>query len=86
VRIDPLPNASRKETALSTPIFMGHGDADEKKPYVLGEAVARTMRAAGYSVDWKLYQGLGHWYKIPDEIDDIVNFIREKVRWEMSGN
>ncbi|KAI0506169.1 phospholipase/carboxylesterase [Xylaria bambusicola] len=71
------------QTASSTPIFLGHGDVDEKKPYVHGENAARTMRAAGYNVDWKLYPGLGHWYKIPDEIDDIVQFIRNRVGWEM---
>ncbi|KAI0876764.1 phospholipase/carboxylesterase [Hypoxylon argillaceum] len=68
-----------QQTASSTPIFLGHGDADEKKPYALGEGAVRTMRAAGYNVEWKLYPGLGHWYKIPDEIDDIVNFICSRV-------
>ncbi|KAJ3576256.1 hypothetical protein NPX13_g3763 [Xylaria arbuscula] len=73
----------QQQTASSTPIFLGHGDADEKKPYVLGEDAARTMRAAGYNVEWKLYPGLGHWYKIPNEIDDIVQFIRSRAGWEM---
>ncbi|KAJ8127714.1 hypothetical protein O1611_g5920 [Lasiodiplodia mahajangana] len=72
------------QTASSTPIFLGHGDADEKKPYALGEDAARTMRAAGFDVEWKLYPGLGHWYKIPDEIDDIVQFIRNRVGWEIT--
>ncbi|KAI3343430.1 phospholipase/carboxylesterase [Ustulina deusta] len=73
-----------KETASSTPIFLGHGDADQKKPYELGESAARTMRAAGYNVEWKLYPGLGHWYRIPDEIDDIVEFICNRVGWKMT--
>ncbi|KAI0408361.1 phospholipase/carboxylesterase [Xylaria palmicola] len=80
----PLSNATRDQTAVSTPVFLGHGDADEKKPYVLGEAAARTMRAAGYSVDWRLYPGLGHWYKILEEIDDIVTFISEKAGWQLA--
>ncbi|KAK5626871.1 hypothetical protein RRF57_002586 [Xylaria bambusicola] len=75
--------AEQLQTASSTAIFLGHGDVDEKKPYVQGEDAARTMRAAGYNVDWKLYPELGHWYKIPDEIDDIVQFIRNRVGWEM---
>ncbi|KAI0553985.1 acyl-protein thioesterase [Xylaria curta] len=62
-----LPNATTSQTALSTPIFVGHSDANEKKPYILGEAAARTTRAAG------------HWYKIPEEIDDIVGLIRGEV-------
>ncbi|KAI0141779.1 phospholipase/carboxylesterase [Xylariaceae sp. FL1272] len=73
------------QTASSTLIFLGHGDADEKKPHHLGEAAARTMRAAGYEVEWKLYPDLGHWYKIPDEIDDIVEFIRNRVGWTMAA-
>ncbi|KAI1293388.1 acyl-protein thioesterase [Xylaria venustula] len=82
--LDPLLDVTTvDQTASSTPIFLGHGDADEKKPYKQGEAAARTMRAAGYSVEWRLYAGLGHWYKIPDEIDDIAEFISRRVGWEM---
>ncbi|KAI0973170.1 acyl-protein thioesterase [Xylaria arbuscula] len=82
--LDPLPDVTTvAQTASSTPVFLGHGDADEKKPYKQGEAAARTMRAAGYCVEWRLYAGLGHWYKIPDEIDDIAEFISKKVGWEM---
>ncbi|RYP68257.1 hypothetical protein DL771_006759 [Monosporascus sp. 5C6A] len=77
--LPPLPSRAKETTACSTPIYLGHGDADEKKPYALGEAAARTMRAAGYEVSWKLYPGLGHWYKVPDQIDDIVEFLRETV-------
>ena len=41
------------------------------------------MRTAGYRVEWKLYSGLGHWYKFPEEIDDIVEFISSHVGWEI---
>ncbi|KAI8632954.1 phospholipase/carboxylesterase [Xylariaceae sp. FL1651] len=76
--------AYQNGTASLTPIFLGHGDADEKKPYALGEAAARTTCAAGFSVEWKLYPGLGHWYRIPEVIDDIVEFIRNRVGWKMT--
>ncbi|KAI1496307.1 phospholipase/carboxylesterase [Biscogniauxia marginata] len=81
--LPPLLNTTGEKTARSTPIFLGHGDADEKKPHILGEAATRTMRAAGYDVVWKLYPELGHWYKVPYEIDDIVDFIRTKVGWNI---
>lgn len=42
------------------------------------------MRAAGYCVDWKRYENQGHWYKIPDQIDDIVNFI-SRIGWNMKA-
>ncbi|KAI6093906.1 acyl-protein thioesterase [Hypoxylon rubiginosum] len=79
--LDPLPHPTRETTASRTPVFLGHGNMDEKKPVKQGEAAARAMRAAGYKVQWKSYADLGHWYKIPDEIDDIVNFIQCEIGW-----
>lgn len=67
----------------STPVFIGHGEADEKVKPALGEGACRILRSAGYDVTWKGYAGLGHWYKVPDEIDDILEFIREKVGWSL---
>ncbi|XXG94757.1 hypothetical protein Hte_001015 [Hypoxylon texense] len=81
--LDPLPHPTRETTASVTPIFLGHGNLDEKKPVEQGEAAARAMRAAGYKVRWKPYADLGHWYKIPDEIDDIVDFIQLEVKWPL---
>ncbi|KAI0011984.1 acyl-protein thioesterase [Xylariaceae sp. FL0662B] len=75
--ISPTPEAAAK----LTPVFLGHGDADEKRPVEQGEAAARTLQTAGYRVQWRSYAGLGHWYKIPDEINDIVEFIRSQVGW-----
>ena len=80
-----LKQPAKARTAYLTPVFLGHGMADEKVPCSLGEAAARTMRQAGYSVEWKCYTNQGHWYKIPDEIDDIVNFINSQVGWESSA-
>ncbi|KAF5122556.1 Acyl-protein thioesterase 1 [Metarhizium anisopliae] len=75
---------SKEKTACRTPVFLGHGMADEKVPWVLGEAAAELMRNVGYQVEWKCYQDQGHWYKIPDEIDDICNFIVSRVGWEVA--
>ncbi|OIW23854.1 phospholipase/carboxylesterase [Coniochaeta ligniaria NRRL 30616] len=73
------------QTAHGTPVFLGHSNNDDKVPCSLGEAMRRTVERAGYEVEWKCYQGLGHWYKIPDEIDDVVEFIRNKVGWEVAS-
>ncbi|KPM35902.1 hypothetical protein AK830_g10679 [Neonectria ditissima] len=78
-----LDHRSQEKTAFQTPVFLGHGQADDKVPYALGEWAAQLMRDAGYQVDWKCYENQGHWYKIPDEIDDICNFIAFKVGWEV---
>ncbi|PNY28723.1 Acyl-protein thioesterase [Tolypocladium capitatum] len=81
----PVEDPGYEKTALSTPIFLGHGSVDDKVPCSVGEAMAGTMQRAGYEVEWKCYQGQGHWYKIPDEIDDIVQFLRSVVGWRMGS-
>jgi predicted esterase len=73
-----------EENCALTPIFLGHGRADEKVAIELGDHVAKTFIAAGYEVTWKEYPNLGHWYKSPDEIDDITEFIQTKMGWPLS--
>jgi len=70
---------------LSTPIFLGHGKLDEKVNVKLGEEAASVFSSMGMQVSWKSYPDLGHWYKVPEEIDDIVQFIHEKVEWDTSN-
>ncbi|KAF7544931.1 hypothetical protein G7Z17_g9566 [Cylindrodendrum hubeiense] len=79
-----LKRATKERTSCLTPVFLGHGSVDEKVPCVLGESAAKVMRDSGYQVDWKCYEGQGHWYKIPDEIDDIVSFITSRVGWKVA--
>jgi predicted esterase len=70
----------------TTPIFLGHGRADEKVTIELRDHVAKTFIAAGYQVTWKEYPDLGHWYKSPDEIDDVKEFIQAKMGWSLSSS
>ncbi|CAK7271092.1 hypothetical protein SEPCBS119000_004423 [Sporothrix epigloea] len=81
--LEPLDCPSQEKTAYQTPVFLGHGTADEKVPCSLGEGAAQFLQNAGYKVVWKPYENQGHWYKIPDEIDDICSFIATKVGWEI---
>jgi predicted esterase len=82
---DMLNNPAREVTSIATPVFHGHGDSDEKVKPSLGATASTTLSLIGYEVTWKTYQARGHWYKIPDEIDDIVQFIRDRVGWELTG-
>ncbi|KAH9885709.1 acyl-protein thioesterase [Xylariomycetidae sp. FL2044] len=86
VGLEPISHQTREATAGLTPVFLVHGVADDKKPVEAGEAAAKTLQAAGYEVQWKAYPDLGHWYKIPDEIDDIVDFIRTRVGWPVKAS
>lgn len=76
---------SSEVMARGTPVFLGHGSEDEKVPCSLGEGMAETVRRAGYDVTWRRYEGLGHWYKIPEEMDDIVDFLRSTAGWPVEG-
>ncbi|KAJ7188942.1 Alpha/Beta hydrolase protein [Mycena filopes] len=58
-----------------TPIFLGHGTHDERVMIKLGEQARDVLVRLGCDVQWKEYDE-GHWYKVPDEIDDLVTWLR----------
>ncbi|KAH7010784.1 LOW QUALITY PROTEIN: Alpha/Beta hydrolase protein [Microdochium trichocladiopsis] len=58
--MEPLKDLPSEGVLATTPVFLGHGELDEKKPPTLGKAAADTLRAAGFNITWKLYPELGH--------------------------
>jgi hypothetical protein len=42
------------KTCLSTPVFAGHGEADENVKASLGEAIVNTFQSIGVDVSWTL--------------------------------
>ena len=66
--------------SLETPVFLGHGEKDPKVNYTLGEDIRSTLELMGMDVTWKVYKDFGHWYKVPEELDDIVAFLADKFR------
>lgn len=68
--------------AFDTPIFLGHGTEDDKVPVARGRGAAECLRAAGMQVEWREYNGLGHWYSA-DMLTDIVSFLANQVGWEL---
>ncbi|CZT19341.1 uncharacterized protein RCC_05189 [Ramularia collo-cygni] len=74
----PLPVTSRQPSWLQTPVYLGHGNIDEKVKLAKGRRAAEFLRGMGVQVVWKEYDE-GHWYKVPEEIDDIVSFLRSYI-------
>jgi len=71
-----LPISHTKEPpCVRTPVFLGHGKSDEKVKMSLGLNVATLLRQMGMEVRWEEYDE-GHWYKVPEEIDDIIEFLK----------
>ncbi|KAF2035711.1 alpha/beta-hydrolase [Setomelanomma holmii] len=74
-------SGERGETAglpplRSIPVFMGHGMEDQKVPSELGQIAAGFLKAVEVDVDWRHYEGLGHWYS-EDMLQDVVDFLRD---------
>ncbi|CRG91735.1 hypothetical protein PISL3812_08787 [Talaromyces islandicus] len=83
---DSTANQNASHTAkdgihsLQTPIFLGHGALDPKVSVHLGEKMTRLLaNHMQMDVTWKAYEDLGHWYRVPDEIDDIIRFLQENI-------
>ncbi|KFZ12275.1 hypothetical protein V501_04309 [Pseudogymnoascus sp. VKM F-4519 (FW-2642)] len=64
---------------LNTPVFLGHGIDDEMVNIELGRQARKVLGQLGMEVEGKEYQGAeldGHWFKVPEEMDDIERFLR----------
>lgn len=73
---------SKRQDLNGLPVYMGHGEDDAYVDVQLGRETARVLSAAGCTVSWKEYTGAeqeGHWYKVPDQIDDTVAFLSKIV-------
>lgn len=75
----PALSAAQEVIFSSTPIFLGHGRNDEKVSVNLGKQARRILEALGCNVRWMDYDE-GHWYKVPEEIDDIGDFLQGIVK------
>jgi len=57
-----------------TPIFWGHGDADDVIKLEHGNSSAMALKQHGYNVDFRVYKGMMHETR-PDEINDVLEFL-----------
>lgn len=71
-------NRDASSTVLMTPVFIGHGKEDPQVPIRLGEEANDLLRLIGLKVDFRLYDGLGHWYS-SEMLQDIVGFFEQKT-------
>ncbi|KAF5568540.1 acyl thioesterase 1 [Fusarium napiforme] len=71
-----------QERLPSTTVFLGHGTDDAYVDVELGRKARDIIIQAGFTVKWKEYQGAeqeGHWFKAPEEVDDLLNFLVKHV-------
>ncbi|KLU81014.1 hypothetical protein MAPG_00109 [Magnaporthiopsis poae ATCC 64411] len=76
--VDAPAPASLGVHEQTTPVFLGHGTDDAYVDVELGRQAAHVLAQGGWTVEWKEYAGAeeeGHWFKVPDEINDIFTFL-----------
>ncbi len=78
-----LPLAARLSDEMAaanrdTPIFQGHGDADEVVPPALARASYEGIAALRTPPSWHGYRGMGHGV-CPEEIADIGRWLTQAV-------
>lgn len=61
-----------------TPIFMGHGSADDVVKFEWGRQTAQALRDLGHRVDFIAYPGLKHSADM-DEINDLEGWLQERL-------
>jgi len=74
--LDLEPNKSPAFAHM--PILLGHGTHDEKVVMKLGEQARAVLQRLGCDVQWREYDE-GHWYKVPEQIDDLVAWLKMRM-------
>ncbi|KAF4953112.1 hypothetical protein FGADI_6262 [Fusarium gaditjirri] len=62
----------------STAVFLGHGTDDAYVDVELGREARNILTRVGFKTEWREYQGAeleGHWFKAPEEVEDLLNFL-----------
>lgn len=83
---EPKPEQSSISGPPTCGVFIGHGVDDAYVDVMLGRQAAHVLTQAGFQVEWKEYSGAeeeGHWFKVPEQMDDIFDFLTRQLRREV---
>ncbi|KAG0352709.1 hypothetical protein BG005_007900 [Podila minutissima] len=75
--MDMVSEASKK-----TPIFWGHGDADQMVRYEYGRQSVELLEKHKYNVEFKTYHNMGH-SASNEELRDMLEFFRKTIPAEV---
>lgn len=71
---------SRSTAVQQVPLFLSHGVEDDKVPVELGREAVSCLKRLGVNIEWREYDGLGHWYS-GTMLFDLVNNLRSMTTW-----
>jgi predicted esterase len=66
---------------ISTPCFYGHGSSDDRISCQDGDILVELLRELDMDVEHRVYQGLGHWIRKPEEVDDFIAVLQRNGSW-----
>ncbi|KAI8901616.1 acyl-protein thioesterase-like protein 1,2 [Globomyces pollinis-pini] len=69
----------QKTTNKATPIFMGHGTADQVVNYQWARLSEERLKSLGYNVDFKSYAGMEHSAN-DTEFKDLLEFLSAQLK------
>ena len=77
----PRPPKVAKATshAVQTPAFLGHSQNDDVVDVILGRSIRNSLKSMGTTVTYCEYAEGGHWFKEPEGVDDMIEFLRESL-------
>ncbi|KAL7748526.1 hypothetical protein RI367_005936 [Sorochytrium milnesiophthora] len=62
----------------NTPVFMGHGTADDVVRFEWGQRSYALLQSLNYNVMFRAYPNLAH-SASPQEVDDLTAFLKERL-------
>ncbi|HEV2309318.1 MAG TPA: S9 family peptidase [Acidimicrobiia bacterium] len=71
--------------ALRVPVLVLHGRDDRVVPVAQAEALVRAIEGAGGTVEWHLYAGEGHGWRLPETIEDVYERMDAFLRRHVAG-
>lgn len=81
-RMEGSREAARR--AASLPILLCHGSGDDVVAYKHGERSAQMLNSVGFrDLTFRCYNGVGH-YSIPEEMDEVRNWLIARLELEGS--
>lgn len=75
--LDGVPG--HDDVLRNTPMLLEHCADDPLVAVTTGRTLRDTLQGFGAQVEWKEYPEGGHWFNMPAGLDDVVEFLNQRV-------
>ncbi|KAL1866862.1 hypothetical protein Daus18300_006565 [Diaporthe australafricana] len=74
-----LEGTPSDELVVNTPVLLEHCMDDPTVKFEGGQQLRQQLEGYGATVAWKEYPAGGHWFKSPEGLDDLVQFLTKML-------